>query len=319
MLPFILAGVSLLSAGAGIGAMIDAKETQKRAESIIQESKRKFDRRKAQLEKANEELNSTLQCYGELKVALFQSVIKEFLDFLDRYGVDAKSKAQIRKYIKKGEIIKLRNELASIEELPVALSMLDGGLKGAMVAYAVYGGVTSFAAASTGTAISALSGAAARNAALAWLGGGSLATGGLGVLGGQLVLGGITIGPALLVTGLKMSSEAEKNLTEAYKFQKEVNEKVALMDRTEQEYEEIQRYVKESSEVLEQLRRRFYSQFRKLRRRKHNPLETITFQQCVLIVKQLKKILEAPLVNDGKVAEEFIETIEAIKLSGGVK
>ena len=43
--------------------------------------------------------------------------------------------------------------------------------------------------ASTGTAIGALSGAAATNAALAWLGGGSLAAGGAGIAGGSLVLG----------------------------------------------------------------------------------------------------------------------------------
>lgn len=43
--------------------------------------------------------------------------------------------------------------------------------------------------ASTGTAIGTLSGAAATNAALAWLGGGTLAAGGAGIAGGNLVLG----------------------------------------------------------------------------------------------------------------------------------
>lgn len=51
---------------------------------------------------------------------------------------------------------------------------------------------TTFGTASTGTAISALSGAAATNAALAWLGGGALAAGGGGMAAGQafLVLAG---------------------------------------------------------------------------------------------------------------------------------
>ena len=47
---------------------------------------------------------------------------------------------------------------------------------------------TTFGTASTGTAISALSGAAATNAALAWLGGGTLASGGLGIAGGHALL-----------------------------------------------------------------------------------------------------------------------------------
>ena len=47
---------------------------------------------------------------------------------------------------------------------------------------------TTFGTASTGTAISALSGAAATNAALAWLGGGALAAGGGGMAAGQSLL-----------------------------------------------------------------------------------------------------------------------------------
>lgn len=47
---------------------------------------------------------------------------------------------------------------------------------------------TTFGTASTGTAISALSGAAATNAALAWLGGGALAAGGGGVAAGHALL-----------------------------------------------------------------------------------------------------------------------------------
>ena len=47
---------------------------------------------------------------------------------------------------------------------------------------------TTFGTASTGTAISALSGAAATNAALAWLGGGAVAAGGGGIASGQALL-----------------------------------------------------------------------------------------------------------------------------------
>ena len=47
---------------------------------------------------------------------------------------------------------------------------------------------TTFGTASTGTAISALSGAAATNAALAWLGGGAIAAGGGGMAAGNALL-----------------------------------------------------------------------------------------------------------------------------------
>ena len=53
---------------------------------------------------------------------------------------------------------------------------------------AAMGIATTFGVASTGTAISALSGAAATNAALAWLGGGALAVGGGGMAAGEAFL-----------------------------------------------------------------------------------------------------------------------------------
>lgn len=73
---------------------------------------------------------------------------------------------------------------------------------------AAMGIATTFGVASTGTAISTLSGATATNAALAWLGGGALATGGGGMAAGNAFLGlagpvGWAIaGVALLGSGL---------------------------------------------------------------------------------------------------------------------
>lgn len=62
------------------------------------------------------------------------------------------------------------------------------GTAGAVGAFTLVG---MFGTASTGVAISSLSGAAATTSTLAALGGGSLASGGLGMLGGVCALGGI--------------------------------------------------------------------------------------------------------------------------------
>ncbi|MDB8773252.1 hypothetical protein ABHC48_15375 [Ruminococcus sp. 1001136sp1] len=73
---------------------------------------------------------------------------------------------------------------------------------------AAMGIATTFGVASTGTAISALSGAAATNAALAWLGGGTLALGGGGMAAGNAFLalagpvGWAIAGVALIGSGL---------------------------------------------------------------------------------------------------------------------
>lgn len=76
-----------------------------------------------------------------------------------------------------------------------------------------------FGTASTGTAIGGLSGVAASNAVLAWLGGGSLAAGGAGVAGGALVLGGIAVAPALLIAGFVIAAKGEKVLTQAKRYE----------------------------------------------------------------------------------------------------
>lgn len=84
---------------------------------------------------------------------------------------------------------------------------------------AAMGIATTFGVASTGTAISALSGVAATNAALAWLGGGALAVGGGGMAAGNALLalagpiGWAIAGVAVLSSGLlfwKVKSEQKR-------------------------------------------------------------------------------------------------------------
>lgn len=87
---------------------------------------------------------------------------------------------------------------------------------------------TTFGTASTGTAISALSGAAATNAALAWLGGGALAAGGGGMAAGNFLLamagpvgwaiGGTALVGSAFLLGHKNAEIAEKANQETAKI-----------------------------------------------------------------------------------------------------
>ncbi len=90
---------------------------------------------------------------------------------------------------------------------------------------------TTFGTASTGTAISALSGAAATKAALAWLGGGALSSGGGGMAAGSAFLAmagpiGWGIGGATLLTSIvlfatkKTRLKLEKNKRNEGSYQK---------------------------------------------------------------------------------------------------
>ncbi|MDJ0651170.1 MAG: hypothetical protein QNJ60_20955 [Xenococcaceae cyanobacterium MO_188.B19] len=71
-------------------------------------------------------------------------------------------------------------------------------------------------AASTGTAIGSLSGAAATNAALAWLGGGTLAAGGGGVAAGAAIVSAVATGGAVVaIAGVGViGKKAWDNLSE---------------------------------------------------------------------------------------------------------
>ena len=101
--------------------------------------------------------------------------------------------------------------------------------------------------ASTGTAISSLSGAAATNAALAALGGGAKGIGG-GMALGSAVLSGATLGVGLLVGGVifnkagkKMSNQAEEAFDQVYESSKKVRKICNYLDdlkETAEEYTE---------------------------------------------------------------------------------
>ena len=82
---------------------------------------------------------------------------------------------------------------------------------------------TTFGTASTGTAISALTGAAAESAALAWLGGGALTAGGGGIAAGNALLAmagpvGWTIAGATLLSSILIFSKKKDLLLTIYLF-----------------------------------------------------------------------------------------------------
>ena len=93
--------------------------------------------------------------------------------------------------------------------------LIGSAAAGSGIAAGVTGAVGSVGVASTGAAISGLSGAAADSATLAFLGGGSLASGGGGMILGATALNFVTVGPALLVGGLVTKSQGTKARTQA--------------------------------------------------------------------------------------------------------
>lgn len=92
------------------------------------------------------------------------------------------------------------------------------------------GFMSTFGIASTGTAISSLSGAAATNATLAALGGGALASGGGGMALGSTVLGGVTVIPTAMILSHQYAKKSEETLTEATKYYSDVRKEVGNIE-----------------------------------------------------------------------------------------
>lgn len=121
------------------------------------------------------------------------------------------------------------NETISIAD--TALTAAKGTSVGVSTAFGAWALVGNFATASTGTAINTLSGAAAYNATLAWLGGGSIASGGGGMALGSIVFGGIIVIPALAIMGLFNHLNATKKIKEIKIKEREAIELLDLMNK----------------------------------------------------------------------------------------
>ena len=163
-------------------------------------------------------------------------------------------------------------ELAAIDELPsgalpdlelrqvrVSLTRSAGALAGSALAGAgagagTYAAVGALATASTGTAISSLSGAAATSATLAWLGGGSLAAGGGGVAAGTTVLAGIVAAPVVLGVAGVLSWQGRKARAGQRETAARINQAASELNTAEQTAATVRRRSRQTRALYRDLR-----------------------------------------------------------------
>ena len=130
-----------------------------------------------------------LTSLGQLKLNILSGNIHTFVDkfskmknvnFKDSIGID-----ELRNFNPSNqEFIQLKT--ASLNAVEITSGIGGATIGGFLAAAGAYGAVGYLATASTGAAIGGLTGVAATNATLAWLGGGTLASGGLGIAGGTV-------------------------------------------------------------------------------------------------------------------------------------
>lgn len=271
----------------GAGAISDINDAKELGES----AERRYKRRQNELDETRDEINSVFEELGQLKMEIFKNQIKHIVQILHNTN-NKHVKSEISGFNSTFTIDELRQMEKMVQiSLDLSTNVGSSAMTGALAGLGAYGSIPMIATASTGTAISTLSGAAATNATLAWLGGGSLAAGGFGMTGGMIALGGIVAGPALAVGGFMLASKAEEALTKAYGYAAQVDEAIAEMDLIAENLKGLRQNAKEIKYTLMKLVKRFEEV-------RVNHAEEPNFHAMLVMGKAIKELLNTPIMSE---------------------
>lgn len=308
-------GAKNVAKGAGkIGRVVtgyEAYDSRKKAK----ESKELADRMVANIEEENrrrrEESNRVLSDFGKTKLKLLKTCLSPFLGYLKVMGNNYKDK----EYEFGGKINLDKLDIDTLESIEMnastagKIAVASTGVATIAlcgVPAATTSAVMAFGAASTGTAISSLSGAAATNATLAWLGGGSLAAGGGGMAAGSAVLGAITATTtgvfALAAAGIVASAYYSKKYTEATAYLEDVKKARAKAKLGWTAMEAINQRAIELESVMKRLGERINDKLLYLEPliydfQIEDEYYLNTFRETSLLVKSLSEIAQVPLID----------------------
>lgn len=223
-IPFIIGGIAAATAVVGVKKGLDAKHDMNEADAINEAANAIADESEKFIIMAKDKTKEAIEALGHEKIRILSTSINDFIKNYEKImNMNLKNSEgldELRIFDPSSEeFIQLKE--AAFEAKQIAVNGLAAISSGALLAYGTYSAVMSglgglIVTATTGTALGSLSGAAAVNATLAWLGGGALTAGGYGMMGGMVVLGGIVVGPALAIGGAIFASQARKALNDAY-------------------------------------------------------------------------------------------------------
>lgn len=287
------------------------------------QTREEADKLKADIEKTNEDiredLNETLETFGKYRLEALSATVGKFLHCLEVM----KQKSKVKEYEFLTEIDIQAEEVKEMEAIDMKASealrtlAVGGGFAAIGIAgtpVAVTFAVTHLCAASTGAAISSLSGAAASNAVLAWLGGGTIASGGGGIAAGTVVLGTITatatIGLAVVAVGTLASRFYSKKNTEAEAYLADVKIWAEQMQAGWTVIGGIKRKITELYDITDKLKTKSEGLLQRLESiagefDTNNNDHVKLFQQCAILAKSMSELAQTPILDeDGNLSDQ---------------
>lgn len=241
-LPLIPAIIAIAATSAvGIGAGAKGYKDKKKSDELNEDAKKTVTHAESLLKRNRTATQESLEALGALKIQLWSSQVNDFGKYYSLIrNVDQELPQGENAVFASLSDVELQNTMKTAssfaEVANIGITSLGTGV---LAGIGAYSGVMLLGAASTGTAISTLTGVAATNATLAWLGGGTLAAGGLGMAGGVAILGGIVAAPVLAVAGTLFAINSKNMLSQAHQNLAKAHEIKAEMEKACRQLEDI--------------------------------------------------------------------------------
>ncbi|MBZ7977129.1 hypothetical protein AVBRAN12640_07585 [Campylobacter sp. RM12640] len=317
--PFILGGIALATGAFGAKKGYDGYRNKSEANKLNKDAEFIYNHASERLNNSRKKANNSLEILGQAKIHIHENSFSEFIDIFTKI-----KNIESNDFSKDDLKFDIEDFVAFTKESIINFKELAGGGiaslgAGALAGVGAYGSVGLLASASTGTAIASLSGAAATNATLAWLGGGSLAAGGFGMAGGMVVLGGIVAAPVLAVGGALFAKASEKALEDAKSNIKQAEIAEEQMETARISTDAISSIIEQSLVIINQLDEKLVKELQTLKLiviresdyTKYSDGEKEYLKFIVNMVKAISGICKVNVLTvDGKVNKEFRRAVE---------
>ncbi len=266
-LPFILAGVAIAAAGYGVKKGIDALDADCEADEFIKKAESLKEEATKKAESAQSDCKLAFARFGEKKLRVLSHSVSNFLDHFHRLNrsriiIEGINMQDIQRQV--SDARKITNQYREMDfsdasGAVIGSAIVGSAIGGVLAAYGAYTGVGMLANTAGGVAIAELSGVAATNATLAWLGGGALSVGGFGIVGGMAVLGGLVAGPALAILGAISTDEMEKKRDDAKAYLSQVEAAVKKADAMIDNLQAVRKMAKSFTRQITRIDALFFS------------------------------------------------------------